>query len=60
MFRINGVSVWAPHSNNSVFHIQAEKFDEHVNQNPIVAIKGAKVSDFGGKYVLNNLILNRT
>jgi len=28
---------------------QAEKFDEHANSNPILALKGAKVSDFGGR-----------
>jgi len=28
---------------------EAEKFGEHMDQNPVVAIKGAKVSDFGGR-----------
>ena len=59
-FRMCGLSVYLFHTNNSFFHIQAEKFDEHVNQNPVVAIKGAKVSDFGGKYLFNNLNLNQT
>ena len=30
--------------------MQAEKFDEHANSNPILALKGAKVSDFGGMF----------
>ena len=27
---------------------QAEKFEEHVGKNPVLAIRGVKVSDFGG------------
>ena len=29
--------------------IQAEKFEEHMGKNPVLALKGAKVSEFGGK-----------
>ena len=38
--------------------MQAEKFEEYVNRNPVVAIKGAKVSDFGGRSlsILNSSI----
>jgi len=28
---------------------QAEAFEEHCKSNPVIAIKGAKVSDFGGR-----------
>ncbi|XP_031572203.1 replication protein A 70 kDa DNA-binding subunit-like [Actinia tenebrosa] len=28
---------------------EAEKFDEHVGKTPVLAIKGAKLSDFGGR-----------
>ena len=28
---------------------QAENFEQHMDSNPVVASKGAKVSDFGGK-----------
>lgn len=31
-----------------LFVLQAEKFEENAGDNSIVAIKGAKVSDFGG------------
>ena len=28
---------------------QAEKFEEHIGKNPVLALKGVKVSEFGGK-----------
>ena len=31
------------------FVIKAENFEKYMGTNPIIAIKGAKVSDFGGK-----------
>ncbi|XP_065054177.1 replication protein A 70 kDa DNA-binding subunit-like [Rhopilema esculentum] len=35
--------------NATLWGDQAETFDEHMNQSPVVAVKGAKVSDFGGR-----------
>ena len=32
-----------------LFFLQAESFEKHVNSSPVIAVKGAKVSDFGGE-----------
>jgi len=39
---------------------EAEKFEEYATRNPVVAIKGAKVSDFGGRSlsILNSSIFH--
>lgn len=39
---------------------QAESFEKHVNSSPVIAVKGAKVSDFGGRSlsVLNSSLFN--
>ena len=43
-----------------LFLLQAEKFEEYADKNPVVAIKGAKVSDFGGRSlsILNSSIFH--
>ena len=30
--------------------VQAEKFEQYMGKNPVLALKGVKVSEFGGRY----------
>ncbi|XP_047141686.1 replication protein A 70 kDa DNA-binding subunit isoform X1 [Hydra vulgaris] len=44
----------------TIWGSEAEKFEEYTDKNPVVAIKGAKVSDFGGRSlsILNSSIFH--
>lgn len=46
--------------NATLWGTEAEKFEEYAARNPVVAIKGAKVSDFGGRSlsILNSSIFH--